>query len=31
MVLKSTNTDISGEEMLNYELSMQVAIELIIW
>lgn len=27
--IKSPNTDISGEEMLNYELAMQVAIELI--
>ncbi|MFJ5770038.1 EF-P 5-aminopentanol modification-associated protein YfmH [Psychrobacillus sp. NPDC093180] len=27
--IKATNTDISGEEMLNYELSMQVAIELL--
>lgn len=27
--IKSNNTNISGEEMLNYELSMQVAIELI--
>ncbi|MFF2753966.1 EF-P 5-aminopentanol modification-associated protein YfmH [Psychrobacillus sp. NPDC058041] len=27
--IKSNNTNISGKEMLNYELSMQVAVELI--
>ena len=27
--IKAGNTDISGDEMLNYELSMQVAVELV--
>ncbi|GGA15715.1 EF-P 5-aminopentanol modification-associated protein YfmH [Psychrobacillus lasiicapitis] len=27
--IKATNTDISGEEMLNFELAMQVAVELL--
>ena len=27
--IKAANTDISGKEMLNFELSMQIAIELL--